>query len=78
MQLVVLEGREGYSVMLRPYGFKLQDDKRMMNLKESTHGLIEILSCHLAGRTENYEMPVRMADVPFDIKTKHFLNTRQE
>jgi hypothetical protein len=34
----------------------------MMNLKESSHGPVEVLSCHVAGGTEeNYEKPVRIA-----------------
>jgi hypothetical protein len=44
----------------------------MMNLKGSGHGLIEVLSRHLPGETEeNDEKPVRITVVPTEIRTDH-------
>jgi hypothetical protein len=45
-------------------------------LEGSGHDLIGVLSQHLLGGTEkNYKKPVRIADVPAKIQTKHLQNT---
>lgn len=49
------------------------------DLEGSNPGLIEVLSRHLPGVTEeNYEKSVRIATVPAEIWTEHITNTNVE
>jgi hypothetical protein len=47
--------------------------------KEGSRGLVEVISRHFPGETEeNHEIAFRIVNVPAEIRAKHFLNTNQE
>jgi hypothetical protein len=46
---------------------------------EGSRGLVEVISRHFPGGIEeNHETSFRKANVPVEIRAKHFLNTSQE
>jgi hypothetical protein len=65
----------------RLYTVRWEDDRLMINSKGSgsCHGLTKVLSCHLPARTEKtMKVPLRIASVLAEIRTKHLPNTSLE